>query len=61
MKAVVYSRYGPPEVLSVGEVERPAFGDDDALIEVHAAEATTADCELRSFRFAVKWFWLPRE
>jgi NADPH:quinone reductase-like Zn-dependent oxidoreductase len=59
MKAVVYSRYGPPEVLSVGEVRRPAVGDDDVLIEVRAAEATKADCELRSLRFAVKWFWLP--
>jgi NADPH:quinone reductase-like Zn-dependent oxidoreductase len=59
MKAVVYSHYGPPEVLSVGEVERPACGDDDVLVEVRAAEATKADCELRSFRFAVKWFWLP--
>lgn len=59
MKAVVYSRYGPPEVLSVEEVERPAPGDGDVLVEVRAAEATKADCELRSFRFAVKWFWLP--
>ena len=59
MKAVIYTRYGPPEVLSVGEIERPCPGQDEVLIEVHAAEATKADCELRSFKFAVKWFWLP--
>ena len=29
------------------------------LVKIHAAEATKADCELRSFKFAVKWFWLP--
>jgi len=59
MKAVVYSRYGPPEVLHVEEVEEPRPGEDEVLIRVHAAEATKADCELRSFRFPVKWFWLP--
>lgn len=32
--------------------------DDEVLIRVRATEATKADCEMRSFRFAVKWFWL---
>jgi len=59
MKAVVHTRYGSPEVLHVTEVEKPRPGDDEVLIRVHAAEATKADCELRSFRFPVKWFWLP--
>jgi NADPH:quinone reductase-like Zn-dependent oxidoreductase len=59
MKAVIYRQYGPPEVLSVQEVEKPVPGDDEVLIKVHAAEATKADCELRSFKFTVKWFWLP--
>jgi NADPH:quinone reductase-like Zn-dependent oxidoreductase len=59
MKAVVYTRYGPPEVLHVKEVEKPRPGEDEVLIRVHAAEATKADCELRSFHFPVKWFWLP--
>lgn len=59
MKAITYKRYGPPEVLAVADVEEPVPGDDEVLIRVHAAEATKADCELRSFRFAVKWFWLP--
>ena len=59
MKAIVYKRYGPPEVLSIDEVEKPVPLDDEVLIKIHAAEATKSDCEMRSFKFAVKWFWLP--
>ena len=59
MKAVVYERYGPPDVLELRDVEKPEPGDDEVLIHVHAAEATKADCELRSFQFAVSWFLLP--
>jgi NADPH:quinone reductase-like Zn-dependent oxidoreductase len=59
MKAITYSEYGPPEVLQVEEVDRPLPRDDELLIRVRAAEATKADCEMRSFKFSVKWFWLP--
>ena len=59
MKAVVYSEYGSPDVLQVKEVEKPVPKDDEILIKVHAAEVTKADCEMRSFNFQVKWFWLP--
>ena len=59
MKGVVYTKYGSPDVLQLKEVEKPAPKDDEVLIKVHAAEATKADCELRSFNFPVKWFWLP--
>lgn len=59
MKAIVYKKYGPPEVLSVQEVAKPEPKDDEILIRVRAAEATKSDCEMRSFKFAVKWFWLP--
>ena len=59
MKAIVYTKYGSPDVLQIGEIEKPEPGDDEVLIRIHAAEATKADCELRSFNFAVKWFWLP--
>ena len=59
MKAIVYNKYGPPDVLQVKEVEKPVPKDDEILIKVHAAEATKADCEMRSFNFQVKWFWLP--
>jgi len=59
MKAITYSNYGPPDVLQVNEVEKPVPKDDEVLIRVRAAEATKADCEMRSFRFSVNWFWLP--
>ena len=59
MKAVVYTKYGSPDVLQLKEVEKPIPKDDEVLIKVHAAEATKTDCELRSFNFPVKWFWLP--
>lgn len=59
MKAIVYHEYGPPEVLSVAEVEKPQPKDNELLIRVRAAEATKSDCEMRSFDFAVKWFLLP--
>lgn len=59
MKAVVYERYGPPDVLHVADVPQPKPGDGEILIRVHAAEATKADCEMRAFKFAVSWFWLP--
>lgn len=59
MKAVVYERYGPPEVLQVRDVAMPVPKKNEILIRVRAAEATKADCEMRSFRFPVYWFWLP--
>jgi len=59
MKAVTYTRYGGPDVLRLADVPAPVPGDQDVLIRVRAAEATKGDCELRSFRYSVKWFWLP--
>jgi NADPH:quinone reductase-like Zn-dependent oxidoreductase len=59
MKAIVYTKYGSPDVLQVKEVDKPKPKDDEVLIKVHAAEVTKADCEMRSFNFQVKWFWLP--
>jgi NADPH:quinone reductase-like Zn-dependent oxidoreductase len=59
VRAIIYERYGPPEVMRIARVPRPEPADGEVLIRVRAAEATKADCELRSFRFAVSWFWLP--
>jgi NADPH:quinone reductase-like Zn-dependent oxidoreductase len=59
MKAIVYTKYGAPDVLQIRKIEKPEPGGDEVLIKIHAVEATKADCELRSFNFAVKWFWLP--
>jgi NADPH:quinone reductase-like Zn-dependent oxidoreductase len=59
MKAIVYSEYGSPDVLHIEDIEKPVPEDNEIIIRVHAAEATKADCEIRSFHFAVIWFWLP--
>ncbi len=59
MKAITYSKYGPPDILKVQEANKPVAGADEVLIKVRAAEATKSDCEMRRFQFAVKWFWLP--
>ena len=59
MRAVVYEEYGSPDVLKLKEVSKPEPEDDEILIKIRAVEATKADCEMRSFNFAVKWFWLP--
>ncbi len=48
MKAMVYTEYGPPEVLHLAEVEKPVPGDSDVLIKVHAATATKYDGWVRS-------------
>lgn len=59
MKAIVYERYGTANVLHVREIDRPKPKAGEILIEIRAAEATKADCELRSFTFPVKWTWIP--
>ena len=59
MQAITYSNYGPPDVLQLSDVEKPDLKDDEVLIRVRAAEATKSDCEMRSFKYSVKWFWLP--
>lgn len=59
MKAITYSRYGSPDVLQLQDVDKPEPGDDEILIKVRAAEVTKSDCEMRSFKYSVKWFWLP--
>ena len=43
MQAVVYHRYGPPDVLELQEVEKPAAGDDDVLVRIRAASVNPYD------------------
>lgn len=47
MKAVICKKYGPPEVLRVGEVEKPVPGKDEVLIRIRAAEVTSGDARIR--------------
>jgi NADPH:quinone reductase-like Zn-dependent oxidoreductase len=43
MRAVLHTRYGTPEVLSVGERARPVPGDEQVLVRVHAAGVSIGD------------------
>jgi NADPH:quinone reductase-like Zn-dependent oxidoreductase len=47
MKAVVYDRYGPPDVQRIEDVERPVPKEDEVLIKIHATTVTRADCATR--------------
>ena len=43
MKAIVYTRYGSPDVLQLREVEKPEPGEDQVLVKVHAASVNALD------------------
>ena len=48
MKAVIYEKYGPPDVLEYREVERPTVTEDSILVKIHASSMNAVDWHIRS-------------
>ena len=56
MKAIVCTKYGPPEVLQLQEVEIPTPNNNEVRIKIFATAATASDCIVRGFKLPI---WQP--
>ena len=58
MKAFICTKYGPPEVLQLREMEKPAPKDDEVLIKTHATAVTASDIFIRGSQIPIR-YWIP--
>jgi NADPH:quinone reductase-like Zn-dependent oxidoreductase len=57
MKAAIYTKYGPPEVVQLREIPKPIPNDNQLLIKVHATTVNRTDCGFRSAEYFISRFF----
>ena len=56
MRAAINTKYGPPEVVTVQEIDKPVPKDNEVLIKVHASTVNRTDCGFRSAEYFISRF-----
>jgi len=57
MKAIVHTKYGPPEVVKVLEIPKPIPKDNEVLVKVYASTVNQTDAGFRSAKYFISRFW----